>query len=105
MQIQFHIVKNFTKQVYKTSSFSWTSDEYWFKACSEIVHVIVAVIVDCLTKHFECNFITASTNTSETHFWREGIQSSNHLFISDLQNFSELFKLLEGMGSTFKLPY
>lgn len=104
-QCKFSFILSKTLQVYKTSSFSWTSDEYWFKACSEIVHVIVDVIVDCLTKHFECNFITATTNTSETHFRREGIQSSNHLFTSDLQNFSELFKLLEGMGSTFKLPY
>ena len=36
------------------------------KTCSEMTNVTAAVIVDCLTDYFkECNFITASADTSE----------------------------------------
>ena len=39
------------------------------KACSEIVNVIAAVIMDCLTDYFkECNFNTASANFKECSF-------------------------------------
>ena len=43
-----------------------SADKLNDKACSEIVNVIVAVIVACLTDYFkECNFITASADASE----------------------------------------
>ena len=39
------------------------------KACSEIVNVIAAVIMDCLTDYFkECSFNTASANFKECSF-------------------------------------
>ena len=45
-----------------------SSDKLNNKACSEIVNVIAAVIVDCLMDYFkDCNFIRASADASEAH--------------------------------------
>ena len=94
MQIKFQIIKNFS-ELY----FTWCKknlrlqnskglielqmpnclkfgsvDKLNDKACSEIVNVIAAVIVGCLTDYFkECNFITASAGASEARKTSKGI--------------------------------
>ena len=86
VQIKFHIIKNFSElyftwckknlrlqnskglvelQMFNGLKFG-SVDKLNDKVCSEIVNVIAAVIVGCLTDYFkEYNFITASVGASE----------------------------------------